>query len=369
MERGSGHGRHESESWPIKKCLIEAQAGIRRRHPSLAAVGVDVFRNVLLTVDLTTDSGPGNDFVLEAHPTEAAERQRVSEAQLDPERSEFDAPADPSLQSVSDHEVTDPSAPNDDAASVPAQPSADGSGPSVQRLREGMERLLHSDPAMTSGSDLVEELLLVQDLQSFLFAASLRRMAALTAPGVAGDPTRLVERRMAENPMVGTLSPEQLQVVRDGETVLVAEQLAAAQVGAALKIAPGTASRRVREAVEFVEQLPLTVAALSDGHIDQQRARTLAERSRVLTADQRGQLEWEVLPEASSHTPTQWRNLVDAAVLALDPEAAEQRRKDAVERRRLRVERLEDGIGRFMAERRRTRPSWPGTCSTLLRSR
>lgn len=388
----SGSEPHDGnrESRPIMECLAEAQAAVRNRRGPVPPVGVEVFRSALLTVDLTTDSGPDSDFLLEVRPSRvalptpprasgstsdqglpelAARAARVDQAETAP-GTPPGTPPDPAAEATSgsagppERRVTDPGFDRDETARVEhldqvavdlGQESAGADGEvshaaAGERLRAGLARLLSTDPTSAAGADLAHELSMIQDLQSFLQAASVQRMAALTVPGVAGDPTRLVERRMAENSMVASLSGEQLQVIRDGETVLVAEQLAAAQVGATLMIAPSTAARRVQEAVEFVEQLPLTVTALTDGHIDPQRARTLAERSRVLTADQRAELEWQVLPEASSHTPTQWRNLVDAAVLALDPDAAEQRRKDAVERRRLRMERLEDGIGRFMAE-------------------
>lgn len=223
-------------------------------------------------------------------------------------------------------------------------------GSIAERVRFDLDQLLCVDPDECDGADLMADLLAIQDLQSYLHSAAAQRLAVLTRPGVAGDPSRLVARRLADNPMVASLTPEQRQVVADGETVLVAEQLAVAQLGAVLKIAPAAASRRVHESIDLVEQLPCTLIALIDGRIDRERAKVLAERSAVLRSELRAELERRVLPQASDSTPRQWRSLVDAEIIALDPDAAEQRRRDAVDRRRLRLEPMDDGVARLLAE-------------------
>lgn len=222
-------------------------------------------------------------------------------------------------------------------------------GSIAERVRFDLDQLLCVDPDECDGADLMADLLAIQDLQSYLHSAAAQRLAVLARPGVAGDPSRLVARRLADNPMVASLTPEQRQVVADGETVLVAEQLAVAQLGAVLKISPTSASRRVHESIDLVEQLPCTLIALIDGRIDRERAKVLAERSAVLRAELRAELERRVLPQASDCTPRQWRSLVDAEIIALDPDAAEQRRRDAVERRRLRLEPMDDGVARLLA--------------------
>lgn len=220
----------------------------------------------------------------------------------------------------------------------------------AHRVRTHLAALDRPDLDTCDGPTLVGDLLLIEQIESFLHAAKAQRLAALTRPGVAGDPTALVERRLRENTMLSGLTPEQVQVVRDGETLLAAEQLAVAQVGSAMVIAPGTAARRVHEALDLAENLPETLIALGDGQLDHQRARVLADRSAVLSNELRNELERRLLAQAMSCTPRQWRALVDAEIIALDPDSAEQRRRDAVDRRTLRLEKLDDGIGRFLAD-------------------
>lgn len=220
----------------------------------------------------------------------------------------------------------------------------------AHRVRTHLAELDRPDLEACDGATLVGDLQLIEQIESYLHAVKAQRLALLTRPGVAGDPSALVERRLSENTMLASLTPEQVQVVREGETVLAAEQLAVAQVGAAMVVAPGTAARRVHEAIDLAENLPETLIALGDGQLDHQRARILADRSSVLSAALRHELERRLLAKASTCTPRQWRNLVDAEIIALDPEAAEQRRRDAVERRKLRLEKLDDGIGRLLVE-------------------
>ncbi len=74
--------------------------------------------------------------------------------------------------------------------------------------------------------------------------------------------------------------------------------------------------------------LPRTGAALAAGTIDLPRARIIAEATVFLTAQDAARVEQRVLPAAAGQTTGQLRAAARRAVLAIDPEGAEQRRRD-----------------------------------------
>ena len=76
-------------------------------------------------------------------------------------------------------------------------------------------------------------------------------------------------------------------------------------------------------------RLPATLAALSAGIIDLYRARLIAEATGPLDDDLARAVESKVLPRAGAQTSGQLRVALRRAVIAADPEGAEQRRKDA----------------------------------------
>ena len=76
-------------------------------------------------------------------------------------------------------------------------------------------------------------------------------------------------------------------------------------------------------------RLAATLAALSAGTIDLYRARLIAEATGPLDDDTARAVESAVLPKAGGQTSGQLRVALRRAVIAADPEGAEQRRKDA----------------------------------------
>jgi Domain of unknown function (DUF222) len=75
-------------------------------------------------------------------------------------------------------------------------------------------------------------------------------------------------------------------------------------------------------------RLPGTFTALAAGTIDLGRARIIAEAAGVLCDEHAAAVEQRVLPAAGQQTTGQLRAAVRRAVLAVDPDGAEQRRKD-----------------------------------------
>ncbi|HEY2079514.1 MAG TPA: DUF222 domain-containing protein [Streptosporangiaceae bacterium] len=88
-------------------------------------------------------------------------------------------------------------------------------------------------------------------------------------------------------------------------------------------------------AVRMRWQLPGTGAALADGTIDLTRAKIIAEATAVLPDEVAQQVEDRVLPAAGEQTCGQLRSSAQRAVIAADPEGAEQRRRDRERRARL----------------------------------
>jgi hypothetical protein len=101
------------------------------------------------------------------------------------------------------------------------------------------------------------------------------------------------------------------------------------EVAAALTLTGRTASTYTDLAVDLAIRLPLTAAALHGGVIDFQRARVIAEATRVLADDQAREVEARIFPQAGQQTSGQLRAAVARAVLAVDPEAAARRREEA----------------------------------------
>jgi Domain of unknown function (DUF222) len=74
--------------------------------------------------------------------------------------------------------------------------------------------------------------------------------------------------------------------------------------------------------------LPATGAALATGRIDLGRARIIAEATVLLTSEHAAAVEARVLPHAAGQTTGQLRAAIRRAVLAIDPDGADQRRRD-----------------------------------------
>jgi hypothetical protein len=207
-------------------------------------------------------------------------------------------------------------------------------GPELAAL---VERI---DPgSVTDGYDLVE-----------IVAACRRLKAWADAVEVAAAAT------LARHPVCH--APE---ADRRGLTaVRAAGQLLAARLG----LAPSSACDRVTTAVQLVDELPDTVAALHQGEIDYAKAAALAVGVRqldpadgacdrytgeVVTPDglRRGlvaEVEARVLPKAGRRSLRQHRDAIARAVAALAPKTLEDRHQRACEQRRVDYSPSPDGM-------------------------
>ena len=121
------------------------------------------------------------------------------------------------------------------------------------------------------------------------------------------------------------------------------------QVGAALRLSPGTAERRLSIARTLVARLPATLALLRGGQLTYLHAMKLAEAIAPLDAETGAKIEQRVLTRAPEQTLAQFGTSLRRAVIAADPRRAEQRHQDAVAGRRVVFTPQDDGVTELWA--------------------
>ncbi|HEY2075455.1 MAG TPA: DUF222 domain-containing protein, partial [Streptosporangiaceae bacterium] len=151
-------------------------------------------------------------------------------------------------------------------------------------------------------------------------AAGYRRLAAWAQARELAAVAEIAARRAAANPDIGA--------GEDGRPRWLPPE-AAAEVALELRMSQFGASAWTDLGCRLRWQLPGTAQALAEGRIDLSRARIIAEAASVLSDEHAAVVEQRVLPKAGEQTTTQLRAAVRRAVLAVDPEGAEQRRKKA----------------------------------------
>ncbi|HYB87406.1 MAG TPA: DUF222 domain-containing protein [Streptosporangiaceae bacterium] len=104
------------------------------------------------------------------------------------------------------------------------------------------------------------------------------------------------------------------------------------EVALALTLTQGGAETWMDLAVSLTRRLPATLAALSEGAIDLNRARLIDQFTSSLDADLAQAVERRVLVRAEHQTSGQLRASLQRAVLAADPAAAERRREETEKR-------------------------------------
>ncbi|HKF32888.1 MAG TPA: DUF222 domain-containing protein, partial [Jatrophihabitantaceae bacterium] len=95
------------------------------------------------------------------------------------------------------------------------------------------------------------------------------------------------------------------------------------QVGAALRLSPGTAERRLSVARTLVERLPATLELLRGGQLTYLHAMKLAEAVSPFDAETTTKIEQRVLRRAPEQTLAQFGTSLRRAVIAADPRRAE----------------------------------------------
>ena len=151
-------------------------------------------------------------------------------------------------------------------------------------------------------------------------ASAFRRLAAWAQAGELAAVAEMASRTAARD--------DHVRVDADGRPDQVTPA-AGSTVGLELVMSHPAAMAWTSLGVTLRWRLAATLAALSAGTIDLYRARLIAEATGPLDDDTARAVESAVLPKAGGQTSGQLRVALRRAVIAADPEGAEQRRKDA----------------------------------------
>ncbi|HEY3089901.1 MAG TPA: DUF222 domain-containing protein, partial [Jatrophihabitantaceae bacterium] len=121
------------------------------------------------------------------------------------------------------------------------------------------------------------------------------------------------------------------------------------QVGAALRLSPGTAERRLAVARTLVDRLPATLELLRTGRVTYLHAMKLAEAISPFDTEITAKIEQRVLAQAPEQTLSQFGASLRRAVIVVDPRRAEQRHQDAIAARRVVFTPQDDGVTELWA--------------------
>ncbi|MGY1604479.1 DUF222 domain-containing protein [Geodermatophilus sp. SYSU D00815] len=127
-------------------------------------------------------------------------------------------------------------------------------------------------------------------------------------------------------------------------------EFAPSHLGAVLNVSPGTAAHRMRRAFTWRDSLPLTLAALSRGELDERRGQVLADTLAHTPAELARRVEAVVLPEAAGLTFAGLKARILAVLLELDPASADENRARAQRDADVFVEPAGDGMATLGAD-------------------
>jgi hypothetical protein len=185
-------------------------------------------------------------------------------------------------------------------------------------------------------------------------AASFRRLASWAQAGELAAVAEMASRAAATDDKIG---------VNDKGCPARISDEATAQVSLALAMTRYSASWWTDLAVTLTWRLAATGEALAGGHIDLPRARLIADATATLDDEKARVVEERVLPGAGDQTTSQLRAQLRRAVIAADPEGAEQRRQEAERRARVSLYPDEEGTATLAGQ------SLPGTRATAAMAR
>ncbi|HEV2780507.1 MAG TPA: DUF222 domain-containing protein [Actinophytocola sp.] len=149
------------------------------------------------------------------------------------------------------------------------------------------------------------------------------------------DPTDRVGNAAFATVLIGHYQAVQLEQLAAYARDTEGDEFAYLEVATQLHISDHAAQRRLKFARTLVERLPQTLVALDQGWIEEYKAQLIADAVAELSDEHALAVEAQVLDKAGQQTPTQLRNTLAKAVLAVDPEGAEERRKERVRGRRV----------------------------------
>jgi hypothetical protein len=194
----------------------------------------------------------------------------------------------------------------------------------------------------------------LQDRALAGMAASWRRLASWAQAGELAVIAQIASRAAS--------CDDKIAVAADGRPAQVPAD-AASEVALALAMSQFGASGWTDLAVTLTWRLAATGAALAAGEVDLPRARLIAEATGLLDDDAARAVEARILPNAGFQTTGQLRATLRRAVIAVDPEGAERRRKEAERRAKVCLYPDEEGTATLAGQ------SLPGTRAAAAMAR
>src|SRR5215211_4233900 len=138
---------------------------------------------------------------------------------------------------------------------------------------------------------------------------------------------------VTESRLPGTEHPIRL----GGDGTPTVGDFAPAELGCALRMSDGSAARLIGDALDLQHRLPLIWAAAQAGQVPAYQTRTIAKATRHLTVEQTGSVDEKLAPALGALPWGRAQTLLAAAIVAADPDGAEQQAADAARERFVRL--------------------------------
>ena len=164
-------------------------------------------------------------------------------------------------------------------------------------------------------------------------------------PESDADPGRGCEVRTTPAREVGRRRHGEAAVRLGGEGTPEVAEFAAVELGMLLQSTTFMATSLMRDALELRHRLPQTWHVTVTGQVDVWRARSAATATRTLTAEQARAVDHRVAEALVGLPPQRARDVIEAAVVAVDPVAHEARRLAEQQRRYVAVGRRPNPSG------------------------
>jgi hypothetical protein len=143
---------------------------------------------------------------------------------------------------------------------------------------------------------------------------------------------------VAANRLPGTQRPVRL----GGEGTPTIGDFAAAELGCALRMSAGSASRLIGDALDLRHRLRLTCAVAQAGQVPAYQARHIATATRHLSFEQTASVDQQLAPTLGAVPWSRLQTLLEAAIYEADPAAAEQQAAAAAQQRFVRLGRTSE---------------------------
>jgi hypothetical protein len=143
---------------------------------------------------------------------------------------------------------------------------------------------------------------------------------------------------VSESRLPGSERPAQL----GGDGTPTVGDFAPAELGCVLRMSDGSASRLIADALDLRHRLPSIWAAAQAGQVPAYQARRIASATRHLTAEQAATVDQRVAPSLGAVSWGRLESLLEAAIIAADPDAAERAAAAAAQERFVRLGRTSE---------------------------